>query len=91
MRTTGTPPPHRPPRRRRRPVGPSILAAVLAAAAAAVLAGPGLPAPALAGTICGAVTDAQTGQPVAQAGVFVRENAGGAYTGWHAASDSQGD
>ena len=46
-------------------------------------------APALAGTVCGHVTDADTGQPVAGAGVFVREPAG-QYAGALAVSDAGG-
>lgn len=42
-----------------------------------------------AGTICGTVTDRQTSQPIARAGVFVRTPAG-AYTGFHGATDSLG-
>ncbi|MFH2054005.1 MAG: carboxypeptidase regulatory-like domain-containing protein [bacterium] len=46
-------------------------------------------APGLAASICGTVTDAVTAQPVAQAGVFLRTQAG-AYTGDHAATDAAG-
>lgn len=46
-------------------------------------------APALAGTLCGTVRDAQTQAPVPQAGVFARTTAG-AYTGLYAATDAQG-
>jgi len=42
-----------------------------------------------AGTICGTVRDAATSQPILRAGVFVRFPAG-AYTGYHAATDSGG-
>lgn len=45
--------------------------------------------PALAGSICGTVTDAATAQPVAHAGVFLR-NPAGHYTGDHAATDAGG-
>lgn len=45
--------------------------------------------PALAGTLCGTVRDAQTQAPVPQAGVFARTT-GGAYTGLYAATDGQG-
>lgn len=45
--------------------------------------------PAAAGSICGRVTDAETGRPVARAGVFVR-TAEGAYTGRVGASDGTG-
>ncbi len=46
-------------------------------------------APLPAASICGLVTDASTGDPVAQAGVFLR-TAAGAYTGDHAATDAAG-
>lgn len=42
-----------------------------------------------AGTICGVVRDASTLAPIPRAGVFVRMP-GGAYTGYHAATDSTG-
>jgi hypothetical protein len=45
---------------------------------------------ALAGSICGQVTDQQTGQPVAHAGIFLRD-AQGAYLGQYAATDAGGD
>jgi len=45
--------------------------------------------PALAGTICGTVRDAQTNQPVARALVLVR-TPDGAYTGLHGGSDLSG-
>jgi len=45
--------------------------------------------PATAGSVCGHVTDADTGQPVAGAGVFVREPAG-QYAGALAVSDAAG-
>jgi len=45
--------------------------------------------PALAGTICGHVTDTATGLPVAGAGVFIREPAG-QYAGALAVSDNAG-
>ncbi len=45
--------------------------------------------PAVAGSICGRVTDAETRRPVARAGVFVRTPEG-AYTGWVGASDATG-
>lgn len=45
--------------------------------------------PLLAASICGTITDASTGEPVAQAGVFLRTPAG-AYTGDHAATDASG-
>lgn len=45
--------------------------------------------PALAGTVCGHITDADTGLPVAGAGVFVREPAG-MYAGALAVSDAGG-
>ncbi|MFN2370797.1 MAG: carboxypeptidase regulatory-like domain-containing protein, partial [Candidatus Krumholzibacteriia bacterium] len=48
-----------------------------------------LAAPAAAGTVCGHITDADTGQPVAGAGVFVREPAG-QYAGALAVSDAAG-
>ena len=46
-------------------------------------------APALAASICGTVTDADTGLPVARAGVVLRTDAG-AYTGDHTATDADG-
>ena len=45
--------------------------------------------PVLAGTVCGHITDADTGLPVAGAGVFVREPAG-MYAGALAVSDAGG-
>lgn len=45
--------------------------------------------PLSAASICGSVTDATTGDPVAQAGVFLR-NVAGDYTGDHAATDAAG-
>ncbi len=48
-----------------------------------------LAAPAAAGTVCGRVTDADTGLPVAGAGVFVREPAG-QYAGALAVSGPDG-
>ncbi len=45
--------------------------------------------PASAGSVCGRVTDAETGRPVARAGVFVR-TPDGAYTGRVGASDDTG-
>lgn len=45
--------------------------------------------PALAGTVCGHITDADTGSPIAGAGVFVREPAG-QYAGALAVSDGAG-
>jgi|GEM_PF-1711237 len=48
-----------------------------------------LPAVALAGSICGTITDVDTGQPVAGAGVFVR-NTDGSYAGALAVSDPGG-
>ena len=47
-------------------------------------------APSVAGTVCGHITDADTGLPVAGAGVFVREPAG-MYAGALAVSDAGGD
>jgi hypothetical protein len=44
---------------------------------------------ALAGTLCGTVTDRQTSAPVAHAGIFVRTQAG-AYTGYYGATDLAG-
>lgn len=60
---------------------------ILASALAALLVS-GI-APAAAGSVCGRVTDAETGRPVAGAGVFVR-TVEGAYTGWVGASDDTG-
>lgn len=48
-----------------------------------------VPLPAVAGSICGRVTDAETGRPVARAGVLVRTPEG-AYTGRLGASDDTG-
>ena len=45
--------------------------------------------PVFGGTICGTVRDAQTGAPVAHAGVFVRAP-GGSYTGFYGATDMAG-
>jgi hypothetical protein len=45
--------------------------------------------PAIGGTICGIVRDAQTGVPVPQAGVFVRVP-DGSYTGFYGATDLTG-
>ena len=45
--------------------------------------------PAFGGTICGTVRDAQTGAPVAHAGVFVL-TPGGSYTGFYGATDMAG-
>jgi carboxypeptidase family protein/flagellar hook capping protein FlgD len=47
------------------------------------------PALALAGTLCGTVTDSQSGAPVAAAGIFLRTQAG-AYTGIYGATDATG-
>ena len=55
----------------------------------ALLLGSLLATPALAGTVCGHITDADTGLPVAGAGVFVREPAG-LYAGALAVSDAAG-
>ena len=49
-----------------------------------------LPAAALAGSICGNITDADSGQPVAGAGIFARQP-DGTYAGALAVSDIGGD
>jgi hypothetical protein len=49
-----------------------------------------LAAPVSAGTLCGSVTDRQSGAPVAHAGIFLRTPAG-AYTGIAGATDALGD
>ncbi len=49
-----------------------------------------LPFVALAGTVCGHITDADTGLPVAGTGVFARQS-DGAYAGALAVSDAGGD
>lgn len=48
-----------------------------------------LPGAALAGSICGTVTDSDSSQPVAQAAVFLFDDQG-AYTGLHAGTDGAG-
>jgi hypothetical protein len=49
-----------------------------------------LATPLSAGTICGKVRDAISGDPIPRAGVFVRETTG-AYTGYHGATDVDGN